>query len=270
MKKEKNTTKNIKLFWDAQAKEFKRSQLATAPDTYYRDLEVRSILERLPKGRISVLDVGCGNGYSTIEFSAAMPRATFVGVDYSEPMIAYANESLRAQKELSARVSFTTGNVLSLSSTPALKGKKFDYLVSERCLINLRDWKEQQQALLEMKKMLTKGGRILLVENTQEGLARLNMLRTQFDLPAIAVRWHNYYMPEKKLLAFAQKRFILESVENIGNLYYILSRVVYAALAKMEGKEPEYLHPINKIASQLPSLGTHHWSPNFMFVLKNR
>src|SRR5438132_1327775 len=83
---------------------------------------------------------------------------------------------------------------------------------------------------------------------SQEGLARLNVLRKSFDLHPITVRWHNYYMPEKKLLSFANKNFKVEAIENIGNLYYIISRVVYAKLAQIEGKEPEYGHPINKIA----------------------
>ena len=57
-------------FWENQAGLFKESQLATAPDIYYRDLEIKSILEYLPKGeRKRVLDIGCGNGYSTFIFA---------------------------------------------------------------------------------------------------------------------------------------------------------------------------------------------------------
>ena len=119
-----------------------------------------------------------------------------------------------------------------------------------------------------MKKVLKKNGKIVLCENTQEGLDRLNELRNKQDLFSIKVRWHNYYMPEKKLLSFAKKHFKVEEVNNIGSLYYIISRVVYAKLSDLENKEPEYLHPINKIASQLPSIG--NYSPNFIFVLKNK
>ena len=75
-------------------------------------------------------------------------------------------------------------------------------------------------------------------------------------------------LPEKKLVAFVRNRFKIEEVNNIGSLYYILSRVVYAKLAALEGKTPDYLHPINKIASDLPSIG--NFSPNFVFLLKNK
>src|SRR5438105_14360408 len=119
-----------------------------------------------------------------------------------------------------------------------------------------------------MKKMLKPGGYIVLCENTQEGLARLNKLRATLKLPAIKVRLHNYYLHEKKLLNFAKTHFQLAEVNNIGSLYYIISRVVYAKLSDLEKKAPDYLHPINMIASKLPSLG--NYSPNFIFLLKNK
>lgn len=260
-------TKSVKQFWEDQAKTFKESQFATAPDSYYRELEIKSILAHLHDGA-SVLDVGCGNGFSTFAFARKLMSARFIGVDYSKSMITFARHALKRQKKsVGRRLSFEIGNVLHLSSLPALRGKKFNYIVSERCLINLANWPEQARSLLEMKKLLKKGGRIILTENTQEGLARLNVLRKQFGLRAITVRWHNYYMPEKKLLSFARKHFKVESIENCGNLYYILSRVVYAKLAEMQKTQPNYLHPINKIASALPSLGNYQYSPNFIYVL---
>ena len=88
--------------------------------------------------------------------------------------------------------------------------------------------------------------------------------------PAIVVRWHNYYLPQKTLEKSLPENFTIEAVENIGNLYYIISRVVYAKLAALEGKDPEYLNPINKIASQLPSLSSYQYSPNFIYTLKLR
>ena len=269
MAKKKVTTVDVKRFWEDQAQAYKESQLATNPDTHYRDIEMESILRYLPDGK-SVLDVGCGNGYSTFHFAHHRKGATFFGVDYSESMVAFAKKELATnEKKLAKRVSFAEGDVMKLSSVPELKNKKFDYIISERCLINLANWKEQQVALLEMKKLLKKGGRIILTENTQEGLARLNGLRKQFELAPISVRWHNYYMPENKLIDFAKKHFRLESVENHGNLYYIISRVVYAKLAALEGKDPDYNHPINVIAAQLPTLGEYHFSPNFIFILRN-
>ncbi|MFH1536886.1 MAG: class I SAM-dependent methyltransferase [Patescibacteria group bacterium] len=260
------STKKIKEFWKEQAKEFKESDLATAPDTYYRDLEINRI-EAYLKDAKNILDIGCGNGYSTIKFAKKYKKAKFLGIDYSEEMVKYASKSLSKNKNLKNRVKFAVGDVLSLSKHLPDENR-FDFIISERCLINLRNWEEQKKALLEMKKILKKNGRIILCENTQEGLARLNELRKRQNLFSIKVRWHNFYMPEKKLIEFSKKHFRVEDINNIGSLYYIISRVVYAKLAALENKEPEYLHPINKIASQLPSIG--NFSPNYIFLLKNK
>ena len=259
--------KKVKDFWQDQAKQFQGSHLATAPDTYYRQLEIKQISQRLKNGK-KILDVGCGNGFSTIKFAEKFTQSKFIGIDYSDQMINFAHKNLNQKSKLKNRLQFHVGDVRHLSRLDVLKGKKFDYIISERCLINLLNWPEQKTALLELKKLLKPGGQIILCENTREGLSRLNKLRASFGLKPITVRWHNYYMPEKKLLALANKNFKIESAINIGSLYYIISRVVYAKLAQLEGKEPQYLHPINKIASRLPILG--NYSPNFIFVLRKK
>jgi ubiquinone/menaquinone biosynthesis C-methylase UbiE len=258
--------KSVRQFWDEQADAFQESDLATAPDRYYREMEIVRILSHLSNGG-TILDVGCGNGYSTLHFAKALPSSKVVGIDYSEPMIRHARAAL-AKSNMESRVEFFVGNVLSLAINPAINKEKFDTILSERCLINLQNWEEQRTALLQMKQLLKPGGRIILTENTQEGLAKLNELRVQLELSPIAVRWHNSYIPQKNLEKFLSEHFAIDAIENIGNLYYIISRVVYAKLAALEGKEPEYLHPINKIASQLPSLPEYQYSPNFIYVLR--
>lgn len=264
----KEKEREIKSFWNEQAKKFKGSDLATAPDTYYRQLEIERIADYLKDGT-KILDIGCGNGFSTIKFAHRLPRASFLGLDYSEDLIHFAHKSLGKEKpSVQRRVEFIEGDVLALNKVPSLRHEKFDFIVSERCLINLLNWQQQRQVLLSLKKYLKKSGRIVLAENTQEGLARLNELRGTLGLPGIKTRWHNYYMPQKKFLSFAKEHFVVEDVNNIGSLYYIISRVVYAKLCAMKSQEPKYLHPINRIASQLPSLGDY--SPNYIFLLKNR
>ncbi len=266
MPKAKESKKEkIKKYWDEQASVFKESDLATAPDTYYRRLEIDRISECLRDGK-SALDIGCGNGYSTIKFAERNPNINIIGLDYSEQMIKYAKKYLAKKKPgIKNRIDFIVGDVLNLSN---LVGRKFDFVVSERCLINLENWAQQKKALLEIKKVLKQNGRIILCENVREGLARLNKLRHSLALQPIKIRWHNYYMPEKQLFDFAARNFAVIKTENIGSLYYIISRVVYAKLCALENKEPDYMHPINKIASKLPSSGDY--SPNYIIILKNK
>lgn len=253
----------VKQFWDHQANKFGSSDLATAPDHAYRELEIRAIIP-LIRGDF-VLDVGCGNGYSTFLFALKRPGGQFVGVDYSKAMIKEANHRLK-RTPYPPKLKFHCMDVRRMRRFH----KKADCIISERCLINLKSWKQQKLALLEMKKCLAPKGRIILVENFIDGLEKLNTLRSEFGLHDIKVRWHNRYLHISEFHEFCREHFYIMQEKNIGNLYYIISRVVYAALAKQNGKEPEYNNPINSIAAKLPELGTYHYSPNWLYVLEKK
>ena len=255
---ENSSAASIKEFWDTQAAQYRESDIATAPDHYYRELEISRILPHIPS-HAKVLDVGCGNGYSTAIFARERPRATFMGIDFSETMIKSA-----IKKPKQNNLSFAICDVLDLNSL----GQKFNTVISTRCLINLKGWNDQAVALKGIREVLETNGRLILVENTKEGLANLNKLRLQQGLLKIKERWHNSYLPQRDLMTFLRPHFKLMHMENIGNFYYMVSRVIYAKLAQMEGKTPEYNHPINKIASEMPSLPGYYYSPNFMWILK--
>lgn len=247
---------NIVKFWQEQARHHKGAPQATSPDHFYRDLEIRQILPYLT-GYRDILDVGCGNGYSTAKFADHHPHAHVLGIDISEEMVKSAWEHHSRDN-----TSYEVCDVRDAS----FYCHEFDCVVSERCLINLETWNEQAKAIIELKGCLTTGGRLIIVENIKEGLHNLNRLRKRFDLPEIKERWHNRYMTLAELMPLLELHFDNIHVRNIGNLYYILSRVVYAALCQKEGKEPEYDNPINEIASQLPPLDDHFYSPNYMFI----
>ena len=251
----------IKDFWDKQADEHKVNPQATAPDVHYRDLEISRILPHLMDNGL-ILDIGCGNGYSTLKFAEANPNAKFIGADYSRKMI---ESAIMAQNATPIRnCSFIVHDVLKLTGLRT----KYDIIVSERCLINLPTFNDQKSALLEMRRCLNVGGKLILVENTREGLVSLNSLRTKLGLSRIEMRWHNQYLPQQDFLKYARLHFTVQTVDCIGNLYYILSRVVYAKLCEIEKKEIDYNHPINRIAAQLPSLPAYGWSPNYLFVMR--
>lgn len=258
-------------FWDQQAKAHGPSDIATNPDQHYRKLEIERILTVL--GQIphdSILDVGCGNGYTTHQIAAKFPDAEVAGVDFSKRMI---DEAIR-HNSLSGNIDYFCGDVLSLSRSNGVSHRQFDVVLSTRTLINLANWQEQKVAILEMRKLLKPQGKLILVENIKEGLANLNAVRAKFNLPAIKERWHNSYIPQDELQKFlAQVNGHLltqEYVENIGNMYYMASRVIYAKMCQDQGIEPDYDNPINAIASQMPTFGEFYaCSPNFMIVLKN-
>jgi SAM-dependent methyltransferase len=259
-------------FWDKQAEEHGAADTATAPDHFYRvNIEIKRILDVLntmePE---TILDIGCGNGFSTIETAKAFPTSMVVGIDLSEKMIEEAKKAAQGV----TNVSFFQGDALSISRHQALQQLRFDAVISTRCLINLANWEEQKLAILQMRKLLEPTGALILVENITDGLRKLNTLRDRVGLPPIEQRWHNFYLPEAEFGAFMHecngKLFRVALTENIGNLYYVISRVIYAKMCALEGKEPEYGHIINDLASKMPNMGDHYaCSPNYLIVLEN-
>ena len=182
-------------------------------------------------------------------------------------MIKSAKKALHNLKKLKGKVEFRQNDVLELSSCKDFKNA-FDIAITERCLINLIDLKSQIKALSEIAFILKKQGLFLMCEDTLGGLTSLNSLRKKLQLPEIKTRWHNVYLAEKPFLEAVSKLFDLISIKNISSTYYMVSRVIYARLAADSGVEPEYLHPINRIAAQLPYIGDY--GPLKLFVFRKK
>ena len=82
----------IRAFWTQQAAEHGQSPSASWSDHRVIEMEIREIVARLQDGD-KVLDVGCANGYSTMQLASA--RAVRIrGVDYIPEMIGQARKRL--------------------------------------------------------------------------------------------------------------------------------------------------------------------------------
>ncbi|MFC1630136.1 class I SAM-dependent methyltransferase [Patescibacteria group bacterium] len=259
MTKDKKTKNKIKKFWDKQAKEYGQQIQATSPDIIDMELEVKNIDQYIKDGA-KVLDIGCGNGYLTIEL-AKRKKIKITGTDYSDEMIKQANNTLRKlDNNLKKRIRFQVGDILLMNEK-----EKFDIVVTDRCLINLINFNEQKRAIKNIYQALKKNGLYIMCENTLDGLNKLNSMRKLVELKEIPMRWHNQYLDEKSLLKFLKKHFRVLEINNFESLYFIASRVLNAKLTP-QGKEPNYLAEINKIAAKLPSVGD--CAPTKIFLLK--
>ncbi|HEY9325445.1 MAG TPA: class I SAM-dependent methyltransferase, partial [Candidatus Limnocylindria bacterium] len=97
----------IKETWDGRAKDKQlQGTYVTMADRNQRQLEIEEALRYIPTGKV-ILDVGCGNGYSTAIFAKQADH--ILAIDYSEAMIA------RAKSEYGhlSNVTFEVQDILS-------------------------------------------------------------------------------------------------------------------------------------------------------------
>jgi SAM-dependent methyltransferase len=172
-----------------------------------------------------------------------------VGIDFARHMI-HAAKRAASPREDRERFSFQARSVLDDLDFLGL----FPQIFTDRCLINLPSPALQIEAVENLLRILRPGGRLALIESTQEGQEKINELRELIGLNRIPYRWHNNYLREKDFLENLPKTLVLRKIDHFASLYFLISRVFNAKLTP-DGEEPDYLAEVNKIASSLPSFG---------------
>jgi demethylmenaquinone methyltransferase / 2-methoxy-6-polyprenyl-1,4-benzoquinol methylase len=126
--------------------------------SFNRDRAWRKILVQhaAPKPGERLLDLCTGTGDVAIEFAKACPEMEIVGLDLSQEMLRVAREKL-AQLSLDHRVRLIVGNALELPFAE----NSFE-IVSQA--FGLRNLPDRARGLKEIYRVLSPGGRALIVE----------------------------------------------------------------------------------------------------------
>lgn len=234
-------------FWNERAK---LAELAGSNDFVAKKLEIAALGKHVQSGQ-KILEVGCGNGFTAIEF-ARLHDVDILGIDFSEEMIKSA-QSLAEKTPTKGRVRFEVADVRELVAAES----GYDLIYTERVLINLPDWPAQAKAIKDIVQHLNPGGRYLMCENSQDGLDRINELRVACGLSEIMPPWHNCYFRDAEVSSIDLENVRLVDVECYSATYYFISRVVNAWLAAQEAEEPRYEAKVNQLALLLPSVGDY-------------
>lgn len=253
---------DIQEYWSERAAT--DSANATTNDAYLRVLERATLIERLCALKCGansrVLDAGCGDGETLFALEDAF-GCSLVGRDYASAMIDLADARLADRP--GSRIDLAVGDVRRI--VEEFGAESFDFILTDRCLINLLSEAEQYEAIAGIAQALRPGGSYLAIENFVEGNERLNGLRASFGLPPIAIRWHNTFFHERDFTARMKRLF--GSVEKLefSSTYYLATRVIYSKVCALEGKPPDYRHPIHELSVKLPPAGD--FSPIKLFIL---
>ena len=248
----------VKQYWDDRAKATDpASTQATTYDVFLREHEIDTLKKRiaelsLPSGS-TVVDLGCGDGHATVSLAAAFPEIRFIGVDWSEEMLALAEKRLSGQPGLRRSASFRVGDMRRLSDS--LRSDRFEGFLTMRSLINLTTSEQQYDTIAQIAQHLVPGGYYFCIENFVQGQNNFNRLRVAMGLPEIPVRWHNLFFEDETFLAQTRRHFDPVVMDSFLSSYYLATRVIYSAGCHLKGEEPDYMHPIHKVAARLPPIG---------------
>lgn len=123
---------------------------------------VPGLVAELERG-ISVLDVGCGLGCSTIALGRAFPRSTILGIDPHGPSIDRARALAREAGVANARFAARPVEGIDPSEPTEPMAGLFDLIVAIDCV---HDMVDPIGSLRAMGKLLSAGGRVFWSEPT--------------------------------------------------------------------------------------------------------
>ncbi len=253
----------IREFWTKQAQLHGKSYAASWSDQYAIELEIRTILDWLEDGD-KVLDVGCANGFSTLEF-AAHKNVEIKGLDYIPEMILQANNNLVDLKgKLKGKASFDVGDITNLVELE----NSFDKVVVIRVVINLFNWETQKKGLRELLRMVKPGGLLLLSEATLQGWQSLNHFRNEWGLDDIPMPPFNHYLDQDMVIETMKPEMELVKLDNFSSSYFVGTRIIKVLLSQaLDGKvnpnNPDM--DWNKWFSMLPAAGDFGTQKLFVF-----
>ena len=262
----------IREYWEDRAKSNQNVQ-ATTNDIYLRELEISTFVDVINELKVTegakILDLGCGDGYTTLNIANNLNKNyTFVGLDYSKEMIRNANNNLEKFTNLKNNIKFDIADATKIKNIiyEKFNGQKFDIIITDRCLINIPSVEKQYDTIKQISECLNENGVYIAIENFAETNNNFNELRKKFNLEEIPVRWHNFFFEEKKFLSQNKKYFNNIEFRDFSSSYYLATRIIYSAVCQIENKEPDYNHEINKLALNLPCIG--NFSPIRLVILK--
>jgi ubiquinone/menaquinone biosynthesis C-methylase UbiE len=257
----------IKTHYRDQAERFSASPKLSMEDEIVRDKEVELILSfvtlmaRAKPGPLNILDLGCGNGWTLDVLARRQPDHAYWGVDFTEELV-----SIAAARAL-PNCRFEPGDARALRFESGF----FDAVYTERCLINILDWDEQQAALREIHRVLKPGGSYLMIECFTDGLHNNNRARRECGLSELKEAYHNKYFDKPAFLDAITGRFVIVDPStldpegtvapihsNFLSSHYFVARVLHALVTRGEQtKNTEFVRFFSTLTSSLPPVGNY-------------
>ncbi len=238
----RHSRKEFESYWnadDAGRQEFLKvtysrrradDDYATSKDMHVRELEIAAIRESLEDSG-NVLDLGCGNGYTLISIGKELDGWELLGIDFSENLIEGSQKLLHRHREtMRSTPEFRCADAVEYLQSSA--DDSFDYVISERFIINLPSKDAQRRVVGEIGRVLRPGGRYLMCEGSLKGFNCLNDVREAVGLKKISENSLNNLMSiridDDEFERFCDADTNLRLISKKGfSEYFLMTRVLY-------------------------------------------
>ena len=212
---EKKSMLEIRQYWDnaAELEIDEQGLRPVARDPYLQEAVENAVESLLARGT-SVLDLGCGDGLSTLRFARHVNFIT--GVDYVDRFVDRASAAAKINNI--RNVKFITGDVLNLEGVREKVGI-VDTAISIRCLINQNTWDRQKQAISEIAKCIKPDGRYILSEGWLEGMNGLNSLRNRASIAEITTVDYNLLISQKNSNCLSRNTLLSRNILGLGSIW---------------------------------------------------
>jgi ubiquinone/menaquinone biosynthesis C-methylase UbiE len=202
-----HNNENVLNYWN-------QPEVESMYDKYLLNAEIEMIRSRIiPNSKI--LDAGCGEGEGTLEYSK-IEGTEIHAADFSDVRLEKAKERLAGRTNIRLyKIDFLE---------PFSLDNDYDFIISQRFIINLMQWALQKKVILDFASRLKPGGKLLLLEGSRDGVLELNAFRASLGLEPIAIKWHNLFLENRKMEHFLNDNGlrVLEK-DGLGE-YFLLTR----------------------------------------------
>ena len=245
--------KKILNYWNLRAG---KKILKCTNDINLENNEINIFLSII-KNKKNVLDIGCGDG-ELLRNLKKINKCNCHGIDFSQNLI-------RIAKKRSKNINYYCIDMNKIKEEFKVK-TKFDYIITKRSIQNLTSWNDQKKFINQLKFFSSPKTKILLMESSNDGLKKINAMRSKLKLKKIIKPWHNLYLEDSKLKKTNFSGIKLVDIKELFSTYYFTSRVLNAAI----NPKPSYDDLLNLTGWKMPQNTIKGFSQLRLYEFKSK
>lgn len=149
---------------------------------------VRRVLASLPVGG-RLLDIGCGSGALALELDRLWITGSYLGLDFSQELLAEARQALRDAKPGGVDIRFARTDLTDPDWVDLAAGQSVDVVLAFAVLHHIPDYAVRLRILQQVNDLLPEGGVFIHSEWQFQHSPRLMERRVSWEIAGINEKW---------------------------------------------------------------------------------